>query len=347
MLPPLASAQPCYSIRGLRLVAQVLREGPYDVAALEPGLSWLEARAADERVPVSTIHTALAQAVSITGDPLLGVKAAGRISHGDHGVVDFLASSAATVCQGIDYFGRYIRLVSDISTANLTVADGRAIVTIDNSVVLPAAAEDFQLCSVVANLLTGWPSEALSDMDLWFTHSAPDDLTEYRRVVGDVRLHFGGHVSAFGFAAHHLDAPLAGRNPKLHELLCSYAKAELSALPQAHTLTAKVRSIVEAQITHPEFCLEDAARHLHISPRTLGRRLQDEGTLFKDIVDDVRKRVALDGLTRLNLSISEVSWLVGFSDTPAFFRAFRRWTGKTPMEYRWSRRIAPSQGDEK
>jgi AraC-like DNA-binding protein len=80
------------------------------------------------------------------------------------------------------------------------------------------------------------------------------------------------------------------------------------------------------------------ARQLHISPRTLGRKLEHEGTNFKELLDDLRRRLALSYVGGHDLGLAEIAFLLGFSQSAAFHRAFKRWTGVTPLEYRRARR---------
>ena len=75
-----------------------------------------------------------------------------------------------------------------------------------------------------------------------------------------------------------------------------------------------------------------------MSPRTLGRKLQHEGTSFKHLLDDLRRRMALRYVDGQELGLSEIAFLLGFSQTAAFHRAFKRWTAQTPLEYRRQRR---------
>jgi AraC-like DNA-binding protein len=73
-----------------------------------------------------------------------------------------------------------------------------------------------------------------------------------------------------------------------------------------------------------------------MSPRTLGRRLAEEGTTFSELLDDLRRQLALRYVGTETHGLSEVAFLLGFSDVAAFYRAFKRWTGRTPLQYRHS-----------
>ncbi|WP_232313417.1 helix-turn-helix transcriptional regulator [Enterovibrio coralii] len=78
----------------------------------------------------------------------------------------------------------------------------------------------------------------------------------------------------------------------------------------------------------------DVAKHLGLSLRNLQRKLSDQGTCYKDILDSTRKRLTLNYIKQPHLSISEIGYLVGFSNVANFNRAFRRWVGCAPGEYR-------------
>ena len=79
--------------------------------------------------------------------------------------------------------------------------------------------------------------------------------------------------------------------------------------------------------------LEEAAKELGMSGRTLRRRLQQESTRFQVVREDVQKALALDYLQRSNLSVDEIASLLGYSETPNFYRAFNRWTGRAPGDF--------------
>jgi AraC-like DNA-binding protein len=107
----------------------------------------------------------------------------------------------------------------------------------------------------------------------------------------------------------------------------------LAELPRAHSLTERVRELLAAQLPHGP-SLGQIARQVSMSERTLARHLEDEGTTYKALLEDLRRRLALRYVRRSELPFAEIAGLLGFSQAAAFHRAFRRWTGKTPLEYR-------------
>lgn len=128
--------------------------------------------------------------------------------------------------------------------------------------------------------------------------------------------------------------PLPASDPHLSTYLARRAAHLLAALPAGATFADRVRHDVSAVLAQGEPHLADVARRLAVSVRTLQRRLAMEGTGFADVVDQARRARALMLLGDPTLSCSEVGFLVGYAESAPFFRAFRRWTGLTPREYR-------------
>jgi len=104
--------------------------------------------------------------------------------------------------------------------------------------------------------------------------------------------------------------------------------------PRSSELVSRVRTEVAAQMTDGRASVEDVARALSLSSRTLQRRLERAGTTFASLIDDARRAAALTHLRNPRVAIKEAAFLVGFSEPSTFYRAFRRWTGATPASYR-------------
>jgi AraC-like DNA-binding protein len=329
------AGQPCYSARLLAPFVGLLREHAEIPAA---SLSWLASLDPDERVHVSAVNSLLDVALQLTGDPLLGLKATERLSAGDVGIFDFIMSSARTVRAALESAARYMRLLNDSAEWKLELEGDRVLVRLESSVRLAAAAEDFGLVGLIRNQSPNWPDGMLEELDVWLAHAPPDDLSPYEERLGAARLHFHSPLTGFGFPARFLELPLRNPDPRLHDVLCRYGESSLAALPQAESVTEKVRHFIVEQLASGNFSLEHAARRMRMSSRTLGRRLAEEGTTFKQLVDEARKSVALRLVAGHDLGLSEVALLAGFTETPSFYRAFRRWTGMTPSQYRYAHR---------
>jgi AraC-like DNA-binding protein len=117
-------------------------------------------------------------------------------------------------------------------------------------------------------------------------------------------------------------------------VLRKYADVLLAELPKAESLTERVRALITEQLVAGEPSAERIARALHMSRRTLARKLDQEGTSFKDLLEGTRRHLALRYVGGHDLGMTEIAFLLGFSQAAPFHRAFKRWTGQTPLEYR-------------
>lgn len=117
-------------------------------------------------------------------------------------------------------------------------------------------------------------------------------------------------------------------------ILTDRADALLRELETTRTLRGQVEAQLLTRLHTGDISADAVAAALGISRQTLFRRLKTEGTSFKLVLDDLRRRMALDYLGARKTSVNETAYLVGFSDAPAFSRAFKRWTGKSPREAR-------------
>jgi AraC-like DNA-binding protein len=287
----------------------------------------------EERLPISQAHALLDAVVKWSGDEDLGLKAGRAMTPGDAGALDFAMTSAATVREAIDLATRCARLLNDALEPRLELKGTRALVRLESRVVLPRQAADFQMSGIFGIHTRLWLAD-LTGLEIWFEHAAPPDPREYALTFGEARLRFAAPAYAFAFDATRLDAPLPSADPRLNELLRKHVQLTLDELPPAPSLTEQVRSWVAGELPHGDPSVVQAARKMHMSSRTLARRLADEGTNFKALLDDLRRRFAFRYLEDTQLSLSEVSFLLGFAEPAVFHRAFQRWSGQTPLEYR-------------
>jgi AraC-like DNA-binding protein len=127
--------------------------------------------------------------------------------------------------------------------------------------------------------------------------------------------------------------PLVRHEPALTRVLERHAQDLVSQLGDPEDPLAPIRDAIAASLAEGPR-LEDIAKRVAMSPRTLQRRLRQAGTTFQGLVDEARQRVAQGYLNDKALTIGEVAYLLGYSEPSAFVRAFKRWTGRTPRQFR-------------
>jgi AraC-like DNA-binding protein len=328
----------CYSARLLRPFVSVLSEsGSLDPSAARS----LAAIDPDTRVPIGTVERQLRLAIEITGDVDLGLRAGASMSIGDCSALDYATSTAANVREAVETAMRYMRLANEALRMRLSLDAERAVLVMDSALPMQRASADFMMAGFYGCHVRSWP-HGESRVVCMFAHPKPAQLAAYERAFAGATLEFGAPFYGFSFARATLELPLESADPRLHEMATKYASLVLSTLPaEPGTLSAEVRRLLPSELAQGRATAEAMARRLHMSLRTLGRRLEAEGTSYKQILDEVRHKLALHHLSRSDISIPEVACLLGFADVTTFHRAFKRWTHSTPGAYRAAQRREP------
>ena len=167
-------------------------------------------------------------------------------------------------------------------------------------------------------------------------HPAPPDISEYARTFDPLPIEFGAPFSGFVFDAACLDERLVSADIGLHQVVCGHADLKLEELSRARQFTSRVRSALAAELSGGTPSITRIASHLHMSPRTLERKLEREGAKFSTLLEEMRRELATRYVQNQRLELTEIAYLLGFSQTACFYRAFKRWTGETPLGYRRS-----------
>ncbi len=125
-------------------------------------------------------------------------------------------------------------------------------------------------------------------------------------------------------------------NPAMWDIFEPQLSKRLADLEEEASFTRRAQAVLLEGLPSGRFSMDDVARRLGVSTRTLQRRLQDEGTRFKALVGDTRRQLACHYLRETHVSLTEIAFLLGFEEPTSFFRAFQRWAGTTPEQFRAS-----------
>jgi AraC-like DNA-binding protein len=288
----------------------------------------------DDRIPSSVAHQILEGLATFGVPDEIGLHAAKLWSPGDGGALDHAVCSAATVRDAIYAARRYIRLVTDVVGVDLIVAGAEARVRLERFAPMPRVAVDFNVGSMFRLFRCIWSLGALTGAKVQLALPAPQDPEEYRRTFDGLPVEFGAEHSGFVFDAKFLDSKLASADFRLHDVIRIHLEQRLQELPQTWSLTGWIESAIAAELPQGPPSVNRIATRLRMSTRTLERRLEREGTTFSDLLEDLRRRLALRYVANQGIPLGEVAFLLGFSHTTGFHRAFKRWTGETPLVYR-------------
>lgn len=160
-----------------------------------------------------------------------------------------------------------------------------------------------------------------------------EPTTEHERLLG-CAVEFNAPVTEFVIDRNTWDQPVSTSDPGLVAVLEQQAAHLMAHMPTASTLVGDIRREVHASMAGGDQSIDAVARRLNISARTLQRRLSDDGLTYAGIVDQVRLEASRVALADLSMSLSHVAYFVGFEEQSSFSRAFKRWTGTSPRDYR-------------
>lgn len=286
---------------------------------------------ADARIPLSLARSVIGISIQKTGDLCLGLHAGECVEIGDFAPVDQTTRNCANLREAVLLGSRYSRLHDDGLRPTLIEDEDRATIEIhDAQPNRSPVANEFQVACLIRRLGL-FLHETLIPLEVHMRHEKATDAAEYARVFrAPVRL--GAEHNAIVFRRELLDTPAQHPNPSLLSSFHRNADRLLSDLERRDTFVGKVRRLLVERLEEG-LAITETARRLHVSEATLRRRLAEEGTTYRHVVDTVRKELALSYLDG-RLQPTEVGYRVGFANSGAFGRAFRRWTGTSPMEYR-------------
>jgi AraC-like DNA-binding protein len=244
-------------------------------------------------------------------------------------VVGYLVRASTTLGEALVRAQQFHRLVKDRGRLELVVSPAAAIVIdapeVDRAI-WPRAIAELSIANYV-HLARTWTGRRLVPREVRFQHARPHDTRELDRFFG-CKLRFDQRDNALVMSREMLDLPFTTSEPELGAYLESAATTRLTQLP-APSLLDEVRAAITDELCRGDVDIDRIARRVGVPPRSLQRRLRDEGTSYRELVDAIRHQRALDLIER-GLSFGDIAEHLGFSEARAFRRAFRRWTGLVP-----------------
>lgn len=324
----------------LRMIYQAMKKAGVDAEAVLTRLGMVTSQLdnASLRTPHAGHHLFWRAVEEVTGDRDAGLHLAPHIPVFRGQVLEYLFLSSPTFGDGLKRAQKYQRLLSDAVDSRLELTPAECYLAFGSAAV--AAGTDsgvprHTIDCVAMGLLHffGHITEGgFTAEKICFTHRGGHSPEAYEKVFGcpvlfnqpENRIHFNRLVLAR--PSPHAELELL----RLHEQVASERVAEL----ERRDLVAQVRRIIGESLEDGEVSLEHVATRLGIKPRALRTRLTEADTSFNHVLADYRCRLAKRLLAGTDETIDQIVYLTGFSEPSTFYRAFKRWVGETPIEYR-------------
>jgi AraC-like DNA-binding protein len=276
----------------------------------------------------------VAAAVRVVGDESFAVRVSAAIRPEAFGMVGLLAMSAATFGQALHGMARYKRLLAD-QQLTVEVTGGRAVIGLPFLEHGPPGLHHLveSECAFIVHFGRWATKRWIVPLAIHVRHGWSRGTEALAEVTGGSVLCERSRDEVI-LSAEVLDYALVSANPSVTAALTGPAEDLLAIEVGEETITARVQATLRQQRGGFLLVIEDVARLLGMSARSLQRRLREEGTSFQEVVDTTRKALAVEQMRKSRLQAEELAFILGFSHMNSFYRAFRRWTGMTPIEYR-------------
>ncbi len=326
------------SIRFIKIVAQRLGELGGDVNAclaeveLTPDcLSWED----HVFVPMARYLQFIEQAAFHTQTSHFGLELGWHYQPEWWGALGYVIRHSPTVSDAFLNAARYQHVLEQGTEWKLAELENHAMFTY--TILHPEwshCRQDNDLAvTLLMRVMRGLLDPTWTPIEVHFIYSPPADLAPYHQVFNDTRLRFNQPGSGILFDRHILQRPVAGADINLLPILQRYLEELYPPSTEDPTFIDKVRDLIAESLHHGDPSLAEIASGLGMSKRTMQRRLAEHDRTFKQLLEDVRYQLSLQYLKK-GISLIDISFLLGYSELSAFHRAFRRWTGSTPLGYR-------------
>lgn len=295
---------------------------------------------APESVVDREVYNAIIErAMEATGDPCLGLHMGEGLSLAASGLIGQITQTSATVKQALEYCCEFANLgCSELPMRMVKSGKYYKVYLQENDLWAQQSPRGYRNTAEGILVFTLREFQTLTRKQhhpaaVHFPWSAGVALEEYRRIFQAPLLFEQGEIALILHQAQ-VEQPIMTADFELLRILVAHAEQKSARLAQEAGFVNKVRQSM-IQLVQPEFpTVEQVARHLNLSTRTLQRRLRTEGYTYQKLHNELRQEFAISYLKRPDLSISEVAYLLDYAETSAFSRAFKRWQGLAPQAWR-------------
>ncbi len=291
-------------------------------------------KAPDSRIPIETYLKIQESAAAYVEDANFGFHMGQYAEPGSWSILGYLMMNCGTLAEAMEKSGRYSRIIGNLIESTPYLHFNKLKLVFSTPPHAPKMSRhcfESALTSLVrmVRTLTG---QRLCPWEVTFTFPAPASMAEYEDFFG-CPVYFGQKQTSMTIDLALGSTPVLMANEALKEYFEQYAREFLAGMDEDKEFTNAVTRIILARLDDESLTIQKVAREMAVSVRTLQKRLEGEGAVFSDLLTDIRKRLAKQYL-REDYTVEQITYLLGFSEPSAFRKAFKKWLGVTPREFR-------------
>jgi AraC-like DNA-binding protein len=288
----------------------------------------------DTRLPIETYLLIQEGAAEFTHDPYFGLHMGEYAEAGSWSILGYLMMNCKTLGEAFEKSGRYSRIIGNLIEAQAHLRFNKVKIVFSTP---PQAPKMSRHCfestfSSSVRMMRSLTGVKINPVEVRFIYPAPASTAEYERIFC-CPVYFGQKDNSFTLNLSVGNVPILMANPALLAQFERYAAEFLAEIDRKDQNTRKVTELILSHMDDEKLSINSIAKEMSLSVRTLQSRLEEEGRVFSALLQEIREALAKKYL-RENYTVEEITYLLGFSEPSVFRKAFKKWSGLTPREYR-------------
>ena len=290
----------------------------------------------DAYIPLETYLLIQDEAAEYIDDPYLGLHMGEFIEAGSWSILGYMMMNCKTLGEAFEKSARYHRVIGNLISGNAHLKLNKIKVTLD---VPPHAPQMTRHCyeaviSGSVGMMRTLTGTDINPLEVTFSYPEPASRSEYKRIFRCPVL-FGQKDNSFTIDLNVIFTPVKYANSDMLQYFENYAQEFLASVERQNEYARTVTKIILSKLDDEALSIKKVAKEMSVSVRTLQNRLKDEGVVFSELLTDTRKKLAKKYLNE-DYSVEQITYLLGFSEPSVFRKAFKKWSGVTPREFRES-----------
>lgn len=326
--------QPLTSLAlSMEATARVLEKYQVDAASVfkAAGLDPEPYRDADARIPVSKAASIWAESVRLTGSPCIGFEVGQQIAAGNLHAVGYGWLASRTLGEAFARLVRHQRMITTASRSSIEIDDDELRLVVGYDHRTPQQGIDAYVAAVVA-IARQVAYQDLAPLRVEMVRERPPCAKQLSRYFG-CPVTYGSDRVVIAWRRRQVEKFLPRQNPAVAQASDEVASRYIAHMDRCDVVTRARMGIIDL-LAGGEPTRAALAEHLHMSERTLARRLKEAKTTYRKLLDEVRHELGLGYIRQSSYSVMDITYLLGFSDQSSLARSFKRWTGLSPTDYR-------------